>query len=503
MHWGKWQMSDVNNKDEKKISQTTFIVTIVILVALIGIVSYVVYNQSQNVNVQYGVLQSSYSSLQSQFNSLQNLYNNLMSNYSALQATPGLTYDITDFGAVPNDQNDDSNAFQQILSAHPSNIQIHVPCGTFMINTTIHLNNNNNVTIFGEGSCSILKLSAPNNIIWIEGSKNVIIKDLVLDGNSQKIPGEYMGITAGFLANDLQINNVYIYNTTGDGIQVCASKNTIITNCRIESTGEIGINSHESGWGVCLNSVDGARITNNRINGYFGDDGIGVGGWIEGFPMSDALIDNNTITGAHTDNGCGIGVGSSNYIIITNNKIHDEQVLGVPLGGTVGIYTWGGSNLMISNNEVYRTTAGIEIDVGANVIAANNYVHNFTSNRMGAGFFICTANTLLENNTIEDATMNGIFIVEPDELYATGMNELIINNTIKDSIGSAGIRVMLLTRDKMNLAIIGNTLINNNPWGIYMTGSGRLINPIFTGNTITGSQIPFLDHTPTNLVINP
>jgi len=517
------------------VGQTTFIITVVVLVVLIGIVGSVTYNQLQNVNAQYNSLQNTYNSLQNQYNALQSSYNNsqdqyntllsshntllgrfnalqsvynslqsqynsLQSTYDALLATPGLTYDITNYGAIPDDQNDDISAFQKILSAHPSNLQIHIPRGTFLISTAIVLNNNNNITIFGEGASSIIKLTAQNNIIRIESSKNVIIKDLALDGSSQYNTGTSAGISAGFYADNLQVQCVYIHDTTGNGIDVYASKNTIINNCGVDNTGKTGINSHVSGFAVILNSVDGAQITNNQINGFFGDSGIFTGGFIPGFLMRNALIDHNTITGAHTDEGSGIGIWGAENCIITNNIIHDDQPQYDSkdniFQGIDGICLIEESHIIVSDNEVYRITGvGIEINNGTDVLAINNYVHDFQGEaRNSAGFYVSAANTLVENNTIEDATHFGILIGVGEPMD----NEQIIHNTIRDTRGvsftdPAGIRIILEGIDKKNLAIIDNTLINNT-YGIYKTGSGQLINAIITGNTIIGSQIPYDFH---------
>jgi hypothetical protein len=487
-----------------------------VLVALIGVVGFVVYYQSSGANAQYGSLQSSYNALQSQYNTLLNQYNTLMSNYSALLATPGMTYDITNYGAVPDDQNDDSGAFQQILSAHPSDIQIYVPSGTFLINTTIQLNNNNNVTIFGEGSSSILKLTGEGDMIRIADSKKVIIKDLALDGNSQNITGEYFGINAGFYADDLQILNVYIHNITGNGIQVLASKNAIIDNCRIENIGKINC-SFGSGNPIVLNTVDGARVTNNQINGFFGNGGIGTWGSLPGFQMRNVLIDNNTVTGAHRDESAEIVIGPSNNTVVTNNVVHDDQYLydyqigdvyrDTVFQGINGIGSWEGNNLIISNNEVYRVTGvGIEIH-GINVQVTDNYVHEVGNGTSSHGFWVDTDNTLVINNTIENFFQSGIAISWPTERDTGGINEQIINNTIKNTRGiglnvTVGIDISIAGSDKKNLALIDNTIINTT-YGIGKTGAGRLINPTIIGNTITGSQVPYWGVTPTNQTFIP
>jgi parallel beta-helix repeat protein len=434
------------------------------------------------------------------------------------------TYDITNYGAVPNDQNDDSGAFQRILSAHPSDIQIHVPSGTFLINSSIHLyDNNNNVTIYGEGPSSIIKLAAHDNMIRIEGAKNVTIRDLTLEGNSQYLGDEYFGINAGFYADGLQILNMYIHDIAG-GIQVLASKNATINNCRIENIGTTNC-SFGSGNPIILNTVDGARVTNNQVNGFFGNGGIGTWGSLPGFQMGNVLIDNNTVAGAHRDESTGINIGPSNNTIVTNNVVHDDQFLfNFPIGdvfrdtefqGIDGMYSWGAINLTIGNNEVYGVTGvGIELNYGINITVVNNYLHYFVDSGLSSnGIWVCTANTLIANNTIENATGHGIAIAEPwkeGETDRSGINQFIINNTIKDTIGHgsngdwAGIRILLSDRNKDNLAIINNTLIDN-PWGIYFTstGSGQLINSTITGNTIIGGQVPYWGVTPTNQTNNP
>jgi hypothetical protein len=496
----------------KKVSLTTFIVTVVVMVVLICSVGLVGYNQLQNSKSQYNTLQNSYNSLQSQYNTLQNSYNSLQSQYKALQgnytallSTPGRIYDITKYGAIPDDGKDDISAFQSILSAHPSNIQIHVPRGTFLVSAAILLHHNDDITIFGEGEGSIIKAAAQNDIMKIESSRNVLIRDLVLDGNGQYSTGTSMGINAGFYADGLQIENVYVHDTAGNGIHIFASKNAIINNCKVTNAGKKGINPHACN-AIILNSVDGARITNNQINGFYGDGGIDIVGFISGFPMINALVDHNTITGAHTDESSGIGVGRAGNCIITNNIIHDDQCTYDSddiFQGIDGIFlAFDYSHIIVSNNEVYGATGvGIEINNGSDIIAIDNYVHDFQSEaRNSAGFYVSAANALVANNTIEDAYHFGLLI----GIGSVDDNEQIIQNTIRNTryggiwgiynfTDTAGIRIIQEGADKKNLVIIDNVLINNT-YGIYKTGSGQLINLIMTGNSIIGSKVPYEFH---------
>jgi len=500
------------------VGRKIYLMSVATLLILIGIISLVSYNQTQSYNLHLNTLQISYDSLQMQYNDLQGNFSNigdqydtLLSNYNELLRAPGLTYDITDYGAIPDDQIDDARAFVKILSAHPSNMQIRIPSGTFLINTSIDLRNNDNVTILGEGSRSIIKLTTQDNIIRVE-SKNIVIKDLALDGNSRYSRAANDGITTGFHANNLLLQNVYIHNTTGHAIQVLASKNAIINNCRFENIGFEGVNSHISGGAICLNSVDGARITNNQINGFFGDGGIFTsGGGVMGF-TKNVLIDNNTITGGHTDEGSGIHIWQGTNLIITNNIIHDSKLLYNSDSihqGINGISIFYGDNIVLYRNEVYRVSGvGLEIH-GINIHVVDNYVHKFIENGSYAcGFWLSAANALLENNTIEDFTNFGILIGNDDvtndgqlHMYPSN-NEQIINNIIRDTKimehkDSSGIRIILEGGDKKYLTIRDNKLINN-MYGIWKSGSGQLIDPILMGNTITGSIVEYVGITPTN-----
>ena len=518
-------MGEASTKNRKKIIQRTLLLTIGTLIVLTSVISLIAYNQSQTAASQYRTLQNSYDSLQSQISVIQINYNNLTSQYNKLKInydnltsqynklmsshnmlleSPGLTYDITDYGATPNDQSDDVLAFVKILSEHPSNIQIHIPSGTFLIGTAIQLNKNDNVTIFGEGINSIIKLTAQNNIISIENSKNVVIKDLIIDGNNGYLTGTEDCIRAGFHADDLILQKLYIHDTIGNSIHIFASSNAIIDNCRVENSGKIGINSHLYGNAIILNSVDGARITGNLINGYFGDNGIGVVRYISEYLGRNTVIYNNTVSGAHTDEGSGIGIGFVENCIITNNVVFNDNDIydskDKIFEGIDGIYLVGEKNIVINKNEIYRVTGvGIEINNGDNVIAINNYLHDFVGNgTSAAGMYVSANNTLVENNTIEDATSHGLSIGN------YGNNEQIINNTIRDTRAvlfkdSGGIRILLDELNKKNLTIIDNTLINN-PWGIYFTttGLGQLIDPIIRGNTIIGSNPSYFGVEPTN-----
>jgi hypothetical protein len=84
---GKDPNNGSNIRDSKKVSQTTFALVVIVLIALIGIVSFTLNDQFQTNNAQYGALQTNYTSLQNQYNTLQQNYTALLNGKQAKPLT--------------------------------------------------------------------------------------------------------------------------------------------------------------------------------------------------------------------------------------------------------------------------------------------------------------------------------------------------------------------------------------------------------------------------------
>lgn len=280
---------------------------------------------------------------------------------------PAIILNVKDFGAIPNDQVFDNQAFQAAHDSIPAGRRaiIFVPAGEYIFNDVLNIEKNN-VSIVGEGTRSIIKRAAnryitlfqiperfeaqknpnifPENItikkltfdgndvfandfpktgsfanIWVWQGKNIVLSDLLLKNN------EYMGIS---LSNGTRPSeNVTIRNIRGNFFTWCLLHLGNVRNALVEQI--FGYESptqkyyQVSHTGIDV-EVEGSRVPENKLS-----EGI-----VENVIIKDSLFilpENHTATG-------GISVspayGPVNNLTIKNNffKNYDGQVgvLGYP-----------------------------------------------------------------------------------------------------------------------------------------------------------------------------
>jgi len=151
---------------------------------------------------------------------------------------------VKDFGARGDGVTDDFNAIQTALSSVSSYSKVYVPKGTYIISQELKLLNN--TYLYGDGiGATIIKLSnsatAFQNVLTNvsntrssatnTGNFNIIIKDLEVDGNVNRFPGNYSegsstsscGIGLANVQHAL-IENVYSHDCCKHCFDIAASQ---------------------------------------------------------------------------------------------------------------------------------------------------------------------------------------------------------------------------------------------------------------------------------------
>ncbi len=312
-------------------------------------------------------------------------------------------FDITDYGAKANDDNDDTKAVLSALAAcrEAGGGTVFVPAGTFIISRqkaeSPILALCSNLTLRGEGTASILKFDPKvnqSNFWRMLGSskgdvRNITICDLHLDGSNTypgyvkgKTPEQCHGIffhTVKGVSENITIKNCLIENFCGDcigfsvgsrhitirdvtlrnfirqGIQLAGREedgNYLVTGCQdLEHTITLG------GSTIHVEHAEGTKniqIIANRcrrsilaggVNGLIIRDNV-VNGRIEGNGNRNILVQGNLIRGSNAPRSL-IQFGYARNLIIRDNilihapanKTKGEK----PKTKRVGIYVWGAS----------------------------------------------------------------------------------------------------------------------------------------------------------------
>ncbi len=171
------------------------------------------------------------------------------------------TFDITDFGATPDDASDDTHAIERALEAcgKAGGGSVFVPAGVFLLSRhgaeSPILEVPPGTTLHGEGHASTLKFTEAANAgnFWrmigapvATGTRDVVIRDLHLDGANTfpaYVKGETPEHNAGiwFYSRDqvienITIRNVFAENFAGDCIAVSRGCRAItIRDCTLRN----------------------------------------------------------------------------------------------------------------------------------------------------------------------------------------------------------------------------------------------------------------------------
>jgi len=342
------------------------------------------------------------------------------------------TFDITSYGATADDDTDDTAAIEKALAAcgEAGGGTVLVPAGVFLISRhgaeSPILEVPSDTTIRGEGNASTLKFTQAVNEgnFWrmigapvAMGTKNVVIRDLHLDGSNQSpayVKGETKEHNSGLwfynkdhLIENVTVMNVFAENFSGDcmafsyncrGITVrdCTLKNFLrqgiqmggsegardylVSGCRdLEHTVKPGgstihveharglknviIENNQCRKSILAGGVDGLIIRGNTIDGRL----VGNGN-------THQVIEGNVLR-SNTETGSVMQLGYCRSLVIRGNVIEGDRD-----GNKVGIYVWGksryndqpGEDVVISDNQVSAGETGVSLNGVKNVTLSGN-----------------------------------------------------------------------------------------------------------------------------------
>lgn len=274
--------------------------------------------------------------------------------------------------------------------------------------------NNDFITIEGDGMhLTKLKLrgnfdvarSESSAMLDMGGHDFITIRNIDFDGNMANqtkiddndwgngyyifIQGLYGGGNWGEHSDNILIENCYVHDFTGNGIQLHRTDGSIIRNCISENSGSNQINYSDS----CSNSI----IENCKVSGG-GDVAISIGGIKAGINLTVRNCEVYNVTGLYGSNGAmyGIEIGDNakrcnvigNYITgvgmlrgiygCPNTRscvIADNIIDNIHKTGAKGIYLTSDSGSVISNNKITKIhNTGISLNASVNCQITNNYI---------------------------------------------------------------------------------------------------------------------------------
>lgn len=238
------------------------------------------------------------------------------------QANPNIM-DITSFGAIANDNKDDSKAFEKALK---NGKHLYIPSGVFDLDKTLVLPNNvkiegaPNATLKANKTMTVVvTMSSPNYAI-----QNFNLTNLIIDGNNMaincltiyKVSGAHQEIVRnvqcinakedGAVFRACQVSSIYNLSARkngGDGIVLDGCNGIMVHNisASLNKRSGVKINYLEEGkakYSAGLN-IYGLHVEANEKNGIYFNGLVTpasiFGGWIEGNKSNGVLIKNANV----------------------------------------------------------------------------------------------------------------------------------------------------------------------------------------------------------------
>lgn len=292
-------------------------------------------------------------------------------------ATPTGQRQVRDFGALPDDNRDDTDAIQRALDALRAGQTLVFSPGRYQISRSLHVRNPG-ITITGTNATihatnpddQALVIEADNTTVssltftavtdvrrsaaqhsrivvaaWIGGGNyryvyNTVIRDnRIVNAGDPGTPTANSASAAGILllrANGFLVAGNTVARTLADGIHVTAgSKNGRILNNVVRETGDdmIGVVSYMG----TSRPVSPATVLANWFTR------------VENYLVRNVLVAGNQLSGPYW--GRGIAVVGGQSITIARNTIDNVPLAaGVFVGREAGYQTFGVENMLIENN---------------------------------------------------------------------------------------------------------------------------------------------------------
>lgn len=347
---------------------------------------------------------------------------------------------VADFGAVPNDGQDDVGAIQAAISASRAGDTVNFGPGTYDINSEIQLRSNREY----KGWDATIKRHGTGFALGTDGiNYNITISSLTLDGGGFVQNGNQTG--EAILIRDSRIQNLRGGFPYGNGILVPAG-------------------------------LQKSKITRNEFRNILGETGI------YGFTTFDKVeMSHNYFEDVFEGIHLYYNKGGSDLKVIHNTGVRTRR-MGVELQGLDARNTLVEGNRFTDWVDPYHGSFGLSImNYGSGTVIRNNFVEG--PHEAPVGIEVGGTDSLVENNTI-NGFREGMHIVG-----ATGTE--IRNNTFNNQSMMAVWRTGV---DKAHDVRIHHNTIRDAEWTAFLFSSGNSEGTVVEDNDIINAPRAFVVH---------
>ncbi len=342
---------------------------------------------------------------------------------------------------------DQSQALQNAIDqAASKQMPLFLPGGNYAVSNIVLPSG---LQLIGVPGQSMLSYNGGGGLLSANGSGNVSLSGLVLNGNTLDLSG-----SALFVAQDatgLSLNDCRIFDSSANCISL-RSVSGRIENCELANARQAALFSIDA---------DGLIITANHVHDC---DNNGILVWRSQKSEDGTIVTQNrieniaTVDGGSGQNGNGINIFRAHNVIASQNRISDCafsavrsnagsacQIIGNSCSRIkeVALYAeFGFEGAVIAQNIVEDAAAGVSITnfnnggrlgVCANNIIRNLFVREGEKDQRGIGIGV-EADTLVTGNLVENAPRIGIAVG-----WGKYMRDVSVTNNIvrKSRIGIA------------------------------------------------------------------
>ncbi len=373
------------------------------------------------------------------------------------------------YGVVPADGAIDQTATLQEAAdaAANSGTPLYLPAGTY---STARLTLKSGTHIHGVPGLTILRYASGGAILATEGTDNVRLTGLVLDG-AQKPLGADGALIVATDSTHFDLSDCRLMGSSEDGV-VLRKVSGRVADCEISDIGKGALFSEDA---------KVLEIARNHVHDC-GDNGILV--WRSEAGEDGTIVTSNRIeriaakSGGSGQNGNGINIFRAGAVLVNANRITDCafsairsnsgsncQMVGNSCArlGEVALYAeFAFEGVVIANNIVDQAAMGVSVtnfkQGGRLGVVQGNLIRNLflrkDADTRGIGIGV-EADTVVSDNVIEGAPAYGILVGWGNYLRDVSVTDNVIRNAhigigvaVSSSAGTAIITDNLITDAK-------------------------------------------------------
>ena len=386
-------------------------------------------------------------------------------------------FDVTDpeFGAIPNDEIDDSYAINAALNQARNTdetITVYVPAGNYIISESLIIYSNTKLIL--DENAVIKSISSEDESAMVYGMHNDLedthggytrIENIEISGGTWDKNSRSDIVSSAFIlrhGKNINIHDLTVKNCTDHMINVSADKDVTIKNVVLQNQIPYTGNSSEFWGSFNVGDTNRYKYVEAIHTDFAGQGEVGAD------PLDNTVCDNITIDNCRFE-GVFSGVGNhheSNYKT-KNVTVKNSEFINLNYGEAVN--AWSFDSLTFTGNTLTGSIVGVISVESTGTISNNSFTVSGAETDYGV---LQLEDSIMEitNNTIKNASK---FLIRVDRGAAT-----ISENTLEGS-ATEGIKVENAT----NLQINNNTISNIGRYPIFIkncTGQN-----VVSENTIT------------------